>query len=471
MKKFNGERSMTWKQAAPRRLTLVSTATPPRIGPGSYSLPAGAIPLAKYRNAPLFRQERVTLPPPDIVTPGPGAYTPSEKNPSTPNCFFRSGPTRTLFSFPPGSATYPSPADHGRLVNWPGGRVSVPHSRAMSKVPHLATFWKPADQRTVNGALSSKSFESAGDVSDVDEGAPLSRYTTINCSDRHTDTTGAQLADNPGPDSYVLSFADSRIPRVIGERREIPNRSEFSELTSPRNPKMPTRPHSVFQSSFERQPFGSDPENVPAPGTYVPRTGMVQKPQSRVAPPFGTGAVQSDRSHATPSPGPVYDLQSPTIERKAIGTSHFRSKSVPLRPIESTTCEVGPGRYSLVAPKVVPRKSPAFADGSDRDMFIGDGLPGPSDYNLEKSRIKPMLVHGMRHPVIGDWAFSVTSDAPSPENYTIDRELVPHAHLFPKSPPPNDQQKPTIGPGAYHRPGSLIKKSYNSGVPRAVRAV
>jgi hypothetical protein len=64
------------------------------------------------------------------------------------------------------------------------------------------------------------------------------------------------------------------------------------------------------------------------------------------------------------------------------------------------------------------------------------------------------------------------SEAPSPENYTLGRDLAKPQWTVPRAAPRAKSGKDTVGPGRYEVGGEpLYKKSFNAGVPRPVSAL
>jgi hypothetical protein len=349
--------------------------------------------------------------------------------------------------------------------------LKVPSSR--SKVVCLSTFRGTAksstSQKLIDRSRSVESSAKVGPGSYFCEKVSPSRQTTINCSERNTEMT--PKIESPSPDSYSIEFVDSRIGRKIGERREISKEIEVTEIGVVNVSKISEVPHSVFQRSIERIPFGVDYEKVPGPGTYESRIERMKLPPRDLGIGFGSRTALSREMAKTVSPGPIYDLQNPPIERTSVGTFHFRSKSVPSDRIESTPIDVGPGRYDFCESGIISRNSPPFASHSTRILFPENDFPGPTDYNPERKELKQIVVHGMRHPIIGDWALSSTNEGPSPEKYSINRDLISHGHQFPKASIESNRPKEIVGPGSYDLTTSFIKKSYNSGVPRSVRVI
>jgi hypothetical protein len=103
---------------------------------------------------------------------------------------------------------------------------------------------------------------------------------------------------------------------------------------------------------------------------------------------------------------------------------------------------------------------------------IDDGVPPATAYDTDRATTKPILVLNGRYPECGDWVIGQLPCSPSPENYTVDRDLTGPPFTFPKNVIRKDRPKEAIGPGSYEAgPAPLIRKSYNAGVPRACSAL
>jgi hypothetical protein len=463
MKKFT--RPMTWAQAVGRTPEPPLSSTPPCVGPGSYAVPPASIPLVRRRDCSFYRDARVTIPPPSIVTPGPGAYSDPAPKPPRPSYFFRGKTQRAPYAVAREAASFPSPADHNRPLAWP-----CPHAEGPAPPPRPRPAQRP---RLLPGGVVSREMpkggpECVGPGSYDDARVPMSRHTTINARARMTAL--ARPNEGPAPDAYEAFFVDSRIPRRIREKREEREKEVNDMIGRPIGLEIPKRSHSVFQRSIERVPFAISREDVPGAGTYPQERTWGKPAPSPLWPSFGSRSLPVDGPKSV-SPGPIYALEYPTPERKGAGTFSFLSKSLPTPVIERTPADIGPGTYDAYRPLVYPRQSPAFADASTHVLFPESFVPAPTDYTVEIRRDRVAMVHGMRDPVLGDWALSAMSDAPSPEKYTICRDLPGPKRLFPKAGPPPEHGIASIGPGSYYRPASLLRKSFNSGVPRSVSAL
>ena len=126
---------MTWREQSGRDFSYSRTYTPASVGPGSYTLPGTQIPKEKPRQSKRNRELRETLPPPDLITPGPGAYNTAfrEETKARPmTSMFKSKTVRKQSFHIPDT---PAGAEYGHLTNWVKKHEvkSTPHHPARKK--------------------------------------------------------------------------------------------------------------------------------------------------------------------------------------------------------------------------------------------------------------------------------------------------------------------------------------------------
>jgi hypothetical protein len=412
----------------------------------------------------------------DLVTPGPGAYQLTEPSGalSNVNSFFKSRSTRHTYASALHSAELPSSADHGRLRDWVKHRPwgSTHHPKRARHGPRVSKYANFLDERgrLVYRPDAPGGPEAVGPGSYDDMTRPPSRISQINCVDRPSPYGAANGV--PSPDAYVIATTDARLLPRISDKYPTPRPLEVHDtMIGAARRRIPKRPNAVFQTSVPRQPFGADGELVPGPGTYESRDPFAEIPHFTPGSSFGTRAARVIRHEITPGPSD-YPAAFPRPTPARAGTSNFLSRTVRPTPEPPTPAVVGPGTYEARGRRTCPRKSPPFADRSDRAWSGEFVTPSPVDYQPGADRTKPALVLATRYPVHDDWVATLINDAPSPENYTIDRSLSKRPSTFPTTDTLKKAPMQKVGPGSYETAtSSVIKKSFNVAVPPEISAL
>ena len=461
---------MTWKQQSGRNFVLSDACTPPAVGPGSYTIPGTEVAPAKPRGPKRQFRPRQTLPPPDFITPGPGAY-----NTNTSDIKVGSHGSSVFMSKSARSASVasdtPSSADYGRLKTW--GKSKSIHSSMhhpacnRSRAPSAGATCNYLDEngRLVRVQEATRTEADIGPGTYTDMSVPCSRSTLISGTERKCEW--AKQGAGPSPDTYIISNVDTRLPCTIkGQYPSKPPTALCDRLIAAPQEKMDWRANSVFQSRSKRDMSLASNGDVPGPGQYSPVTER-KKPKVVEGCGFGSRAVKH-KSYANGIPGPSdYTIED---RRPPSTTSYqFTSKTVKREQPQNTPDIVGPGSYNIESERrTCPRKSPAFADGSTRDRKVGNDNPSPADYTITSSMYRSATVLNTRYPNYGNWLLT-SNCAPSPERYQIDREFHGTAYTIPKSRINKKRKKERVGPGSYNLSGTMIKPSYNACVPTHIQ--
>ena len=461
---------MTWKQQSGRNFVLSDASTPPSVGPGSYTIPGTELRATQPRGPKRKFRPRETLPPPDFITPGPGAYNSGEDSVrvgSHGSSVFMSKAARS----PSAGFITPSSADYGEIRNWGKGKVrrapANRPSRLQSRSPSANSTCNFLDEsgRLIRVHDGTRTEADIGPGTYTDMRVPCSRSTLISSTERRCEW--AEPTAGPSPDTYIISTVDTRLPCTIkGQYPSKPPTALCDRLIAAPQKKMDWHANSVFQSRSRRDMSLASHADVPGPGQYSPvdRRKEVHEVDGCG---FGSRAVQP-RSYANGIPGPsdytVEDRRPPSTM-----SFQFTSKTVKRDQPQNTPDIVGPGSYNVDQERrTCPRKSPAFADGSTRDRKVGNDNPSPADYTVKTSMSRAATVLNTRYPNHGNWLLT-TNCAPSPERYQIDREMRGTAYTIPRARVNKQRRKEKVGPGSYNVTSSMIKPSYNACVPTHIR--
>jgi hypothetical protein len=404
--------------------------------------------------------------------------------------FFKSRSKRLMDTIAQKGANLPSPADYGKVRPWARLREEkdeLPSVRSLSAVASIrpTPIRRPARVEHHCNYLDAKGRlvyrpgphatpDDIGPGSYDDMTRPPSRISEINHVGRRTGY--GDPSDVPSPDSYCIAPLETRLPPRIGEKLppERPIEVHDTMIGAP-GWRVPKRPNSAFQTSVPRRPFGIDPrENRnPGPGDYSAVDSFARIPHFEPGESFGSREVRFPRTRQNTTPSPSdYTIVFPRPEPSRAGTSHFLSRTEQRGSVSDTPEGIGPGSYEAPPRRNCPRNSPAFADRSLRTTAAQYVTPSPADYPLPVAPLKLAGVRATRYPVHGDWVLANLSDAPSPENYTIERGIGKRRSTFPKAEFVKERRIEKVGPGSYETATSnLIKKSFNANVPRVASAL
>lgn len=467
---------MTWASASGRDFRFETCATPKNVGPGSYTIPGTVISPKRQREPKRAFEPRQTLPTPDILTPGPGYYDIDlyyKEKQRPQSSIFQSRSGRNFIKTDNG----PSSADHGQITPWGRSRpiYSTPHHPHREKRP--PSYPDTCNYLDEKGRLIHKpelkhTSEDIGPGSYDDHTIPRTRYTEINLMERETASNWINKQNIPGPGEYEEFIIDTKLPVTIkGERIKERPREISQEMTPPTvfEAKRPKKPNPEFKSVIPRDIFAPPKDKVPGPPDHSSELPK-KKPHIFKGLAFGTKAIRFDKSD-NQLPGPSdYSIAQQSTTRCV--TSVFQSRSTKKDATQPTPDEIGPGSYNLIHNKTCPRKSPAFQSEDIRMGNDDNGVPSPADYNIKRDVDRPKTMICSRYPNVGDWIADSITCSPSPEEFTINRDLAGPLYSFPheKSKTATKTRKTDkIGPGSYNVDIPFVKPSYNATVPKKMQ--
>ena len=460
---------MTWKQGSFRKINFdTPTATTKRVGPGAYNISKSPKTPKRYPNSSLSLRD--CLPRPDLVTPGPGAYNVEQdfrKNKSK-SSFFKSRSTREIYRV---TNNGPSPAEYSTQPEWTAQQnryAQVHHPRRKKYQPH---FQENANYLDEHGRLVRRNApkRTAADIGPgTYETATESRpqTTLINTRKRDDDVFSVKKRETLSPEKYTVREVSYKIPVKIkgenkGEERKVEINQSIGLMTKT---KIPKKPSPIFANHLERESY-NDVNDVPGPGAYLAISEEKNIPDdAEVGVGFLSRSVRFGDSY-TDTPGPGEYTPKTTSSLSQGPASVLKNRELMKDPFPVNDI-VGPGQYTLPEPKIKPQLSPAFQSRDARMPSSDNGVPGPSDYDVDFPVERPSSIMHTRYAVKDDWVNYQMSVAPSPEEYTIDRELHGKKYSIRALEKPLKKTLKTPGPGAYETESTFLKQSYNAAVPK-----
>jgi len=460
---------MTWAQASKRHYEFLKDPSPNNVGPGSYDTNSSSIKkVVPYRPSKDF-VPRDCLPRPDLITPGPGSYsTDVSKKKENNSSFFVSRVPRGVYQ----NDTAPSAADYSIIEEW--RKENNKHGRH-SVIPKKKPKPKVLSRQNCNylddkGRLVHKD-EDKRDPSYLGPGSydvKADRSSTSYSLNRkaHTaDLFGTSKNTVPAPGHYDYSQTDSKMKVSIkGSRDQSTPTQDTAVFHSENHGKIvTTKPTPQFLSRSNRQMYDVRSES-PGPGEHHTENQIKERKQAFSA--FGSRDPRF-RGKFNNNPSPSDYVSHHDLIQKTDIPSVMQSRSTAIPPKHTTPENLGPGAYDPSIEKKYRNQSPMFISRSERMPDDDNGVPSPADYVVQTYNQPKASILATRYNRIGDWALSNTPIGPSPETYQVQKESVNRGYTIPKATRFNDNIKvENIGPGSYSRPPSLLKRSFNSAVPR-----
>lgn len=460
---------MCWAQTSDRKINLFPSQTSPKVGPGSYNIPSSSIKKSKTSLSNKNFKPRDCLPRGDFVTPGPGAYNfyETEIKSRPASSFFKSRTTRGTKV----KSDTPAACDYGHLREWTQAqkRLAQTHHPKRKKIytspPPTANFLDEKGRLVRRDAIKHTEADiGPGTYDTAIEG--IVHRKNLNTPSHSPDLFSIGNRSAPSSTKYTPITVDHRLPvKIKGEGKDIPNYKTVSqELTPPTYMRPKTGQNPVFQSSIPRKIY-PDPPKTPGPADHV----QEEKGPSYGSFPgviFGSRSVRFDNpDNGVPGPSD-YEIVNPETDLEgSAAVMKNRSFEKNPWPSNSTPNDIGPGTYNSPEEEIRPQMSPMFASRSERMDNSDNGVPGPADYNISRDNIHDVTIINSRYPKFGDWINQNISVAPSPENFTIDRNLGGSRLTISRNKRSREEKRlNTPGPGAYELTPKLLKHSYNSGV-------
>ena len=468
---------MTWAQESTRKFDFAEQRTSKKVGPGSYDISKAYERKTKSALLQTFPSgERNAFPRPEIVTPGPGAYqiesVSTKKRPMS--SFFQSRVAREVYKV---TNTVPGSDVYSQLTEWGKVKKGVPPPNRPKRHQRPAHVPETANYLDEKGRLVRRK-ERKRTEADIGPGTYSPQDTTtvcvaeINKTNRPEDVFNVGKEKFPGPTQYSIPEVNTKLPVTIGNKTNSTLVKEITQAIGKQEYyKIPKGHNSIFMSKVPRKVYEVE-DDVPGPGAYKDDEVGAIKPKKKeeyydTGVVFGTRSVRFD-DFSTPSPGPpAYSpIYLSTHDERGASALKNRAKMPDLFPGNDV---VGPGAYDMPTTKLKPQLSPAFADKEPRLPSSENDLPGPADYSLDLyPEEKKASIFATRYSRYNDWALYNMSEAPSAEEFNIDRSLggrgwtISRNKRFRK-----DKGNGFPAPGQYDYNQPFVKPSFNSAVPHS----
>ncbi|EAY02895.1 hypothetical protein TVAG_168970 [Trichomonas vaginalis G3] len=466
---------MTWSQSAFRKISLESRTTPVNVGPGSYNTSTN---FSKIRTVRKISQpqSRDFYNRPDLVTPGPGAYNiePTTTQSRPVSSFFKSRVRRDVYSV---DSTNPSPAEYSRQQEWGKKQTiysQVHHPRQRKYQPHIPDNANYLDEqgRLVRRNAPKRTEADIGPGTYETATQSQIRPSTINASKRNHNIFMTKRANTPAPAQYSPADVNYKIPiKIKGENKSNSKTPEINQSIGLYfTTKIPRSQSPIFRTKVARDSYTSL-SDTPGPGAYT----INQEPQHTLQKTdlgerevvFGSTSVRFDNP-STDVPGPgAYTPQN--IKPKSRGPASVLQNRAPNKELFPGQEGPSPGDYNIPDPnKQKPQKSPAFQSKEIRMGSDSNDVPGPGEYDLDfPVEERETRIFATRYDNTGDWIKTTMTDAPSPEGYTINRDMKGPRYSISRSDRFRKNSKKTgLGPGQYNLDTPFLKQSFNSAVPK-----
>lgn len=483
---------MSWGLYSNRIFCISSNSTPAKIGPGKYDT-VDYIGNNKQMKAPFNSGDKEPKNP-FAKTPGPGQYEPKilEKGNDYASVF-DSKTKRKAYTTT--NNQNPSPTSYSCIDSWMPEPPAIPKKQLPRAKPPSGFIGQD-----VTGYIESPSNELIPlkkpflDASYIGPGyydpeLPTRETPGVNLEMSSKRQLYGTPPDVPGPGAYKPTFHDSRIPKVISDRKEdkvvLTNRPIY---TGPRSwTSLANETNAVFKYRGVRQIFPPG-EATPGPSEYE-----INLPQTKVAgnlSSFGVRAQRQPLHSPDDNPGPgAYNVNAPKWIKK---TKKSTARHAIDKITNPTSFVPGPGAYdpfSAQDQKKQKRANSVFMSKTDRNLTSRNITPGPGRYTPKKpgevqpkqdlksqklrftdvkKQINTPDIKESRFPKFGNWIEASKIISPSPDQYqSIESDAgsgktIPHSPRFERSHKSRDP-----GPGAYEVVhDSFFKKSFNTSIPK-----
>lgn len=461
---------MSWSQESERKIVLSNSTTSAHVGPGKYNIQSESFAKVKPSNKRCF-EPRECFPRTGFVTPGPGSYAtnnPRDFSNRPVSSFFKSRTQRSIYNI----VDTPSSCQYSVIEDWSTKERKLTQTHHPRVVKRRQKVEPTADYLDEKGRLvrrntRQKTEADLGpgtyDPKLVDNGG---RSHNMMSGPHVRDPFGIRSYDVPTPEKYSPVFADYKLPIKIKGEYKVKDKIEVVDsLSPPPTRTIPTYPTPVFANRQRRDDLFKH-EETPGPGAYSTlRKTRPKTTNCGVA--FGTRDVRID-NFDNGNPGPS-DYYIPKITQKLDGSAAvMKNRALTLKPYTATPDEIGPGSYDITDDRISKyQQSPEFKYSSERMKISQNDYPGPADYHPDRSRVKGLTINNTRYPKVGNWMYAMMSSAPSPENFSINRDLQGQRKTISRNQRfGNEKRVDTPGPGSYNISPPTLKKSFNSGCPR-----